>query len=701
MRLLGLLRQDSTDAIDAKDSIDRMENMLMKKYFVVLMGCMLITQAAFAAEEKKPDPGSYNRLEPIIVTASRYDESVIDSDKSVSVIDQYDIQRYEPRTVPELLQDQAGVVVKDYIGNGKTAVVDVRGFGESAPSNTLVLIDGRRTNQIDLSGPDWAQINPESVERIEIVRGPQSVLYGDNAVGGVINIITKTGSGKKPYITIGGKLGTFDYRSYNTEIGGGTKFLDYYAGFTQAETDGHRVNSALEVIDFINSLIMKPTETLKLKFKSGYHKDWYGQPSGLTPADINAIGIRGSANPDDRAKTQDWFITAGPEQKIETCSGDIILSADALARIRRTASVNFFTGGSIERDSKINTFGLTPKIVYTTDICGHANKLISGIDYYSYKDAISNGTFPTKDVIVIQERTFGIYATDTFDLLDKLSVTGGGRLEWANYRFNQQLMIPLDNTKKDLEYALEAGANYKVLDHTALYANYARSFRFPAVDEWFVSQYVLFGTLIGGGLNLNLVPQTGNHYEVGVKNDSIKYLTSAVDFYFDDIRHELYYDPSQFQNTIYDRTMRHGFEIESHLRPVDELDIFGKYTYQKAFFVKSHYAGDEIPGVPRDKISAGINYTFMKCFTISYLANFIGKQRFISDQKNIVPPLKSYTVQDLKFSYIKYGLEMFIGIYNLTDDRYSSYGITNGTGTNQAVYPSPGRNVTLGAKLTF
>ena len=84
-----------------------------------------------------------------------------------------------------------GVVVRDFYGTGKTASVDIRGFGETAPLNVLVLVDGRRVNEIDLSGTDWTQIPIDQIERIEIVRGAGSVLYGDNAVGGVINIITK------------------------------------------------------------------------------------------------------------------------------------------------------------------------------------------------------------------------------------------------------------------------------------------------------------------------------------------------------------------------------------------------------------------------------------------------------------------------------------------------------------------------------
>jgi len=85
-------------------------------------------------------------------------------------------------------------MVNDWTGTGKTVTLDMRGFGEGGPLNTLVLVDGRRVTQVDLAGTDWSQIPIEDVVKIEIVRGSGSILYGDNATAGTINIITKKGA---------------------------------------------------------------------------------------------------------------------------------------------------------------------------------------------------------------------------------------------------------------------------------------------------------------------------------------------------------------------------------------------------------------------------------------------------------------------------------------------------------------------------
>ena len=129
-------------------------------------------------------------LDTIVITASRLEQEGYRLPGNVSVITKWQIEDSNAQSVPDLLQQVEGIFIYDN-STTKTSTVDIRGFGDTANRNTLVLVDGRKLNTIDSGVADLTQIPVGAIERIEIIRGGGSVLYGDNAVGGVINIITK------------------------------------------------------------------------------------------------------------------------------------------------------------------------------------------------------------------------------------------------------------------------------------------------------------------------------------------------------------------------------------------------------------------------------------------------------------------------------------------------------------------------------
>jgi iron complex outermembrane receptor protein len=142
---------------------------------------------------------------------------------SSTVITAQEIERSPGRTVQDILSREPGVQVTNLFGsvNGARSTVDMRGFGATAASNTLILINGRRITDLDLAGVDLASIPRESIERIEITRGNSgAVLYGDGAVGGVINIVTKSGVGLPTRVRIDGGFGSFNYRDGNAVASG-------------------------------------------------------------------------------------------------------------------------------------------------------------------------------------------------------------------------------------------------------------------------------------------------------------------------------------------------------------------------------------------------------------------------------------------------------------------------------------------------
>src|SRR5450756_86541 len=137
---------------------------------------------------------------------------------ATTVITAVDIARSPAQTVQEIIAQTPGVQLTSLYGgvNGVKTSVDLRGFGAFATSNTLVLINGRRLNDIDMAGVDFSTIPRESIERIEITPGNSgTVLYGDNAVGGVVNIVLKNGVGGAP-VAIRAEAGV---GSFNQQMG--------------------------------------------------------------------------------------------------------------------------------------------------------------------------------------------------------------------------------------------------------------------------------------------------------------------------------------------------------------------------------------------------------------------------------------------------------------------------------------------------
>ena len=184
----------------------------------VLSSCLALVVVAGSA---LADSATTNRLPEVVVTATRTSTPVADVGNSVTVISQAEIVNSQARTLPDLLRESAGVSVVQSGGPGGQTSVFTRGLNSN---QTLFMIDGVRVNSPVFGTAMLANLTPNQVERIEIVRGPQSTLYGADSVGGVVNIITRKGSGPLTGSATleGGSYGTFNQLA---EISGGLKRL--------------------------------------------------------------------------------------------------------------------------------------------------------------------------------------------------------------------------------------------------------------------------------------------------------------------------------------------------------------------------------------------------------------------------------------------------------------------------------------------
>ena len=177
---------------------------------------------------------------------------------SSSVITANDIAHSPSHTLAEIIAQVPGVQLQSFFGgvNGAKTSVDLRGFGAFATANTLFLLNGRRLNDVDMAQVDLSTIPLNSIERIEIIKGNSgAVLYGDNAIGGVINIVTKTGVGGPPvYIRGEAGYGSFNSRmaALSTAVNSGPWSASFYGN--GIKSDGYRVNNALDQRNGVGNL---------------------------------------------------------------------------------------------------------------------------------------------------------------------------------------------------------------------------------------------------------------------------------------------------------------------------------------------------------------------------------------------------------------------------------------------------------------
>ena len=662
---------------------------------LLLAAALLLWPQMGIAQEPKGEEEYIFDLGEVVVTPTRIEEEIRKIPANVTVITEEDIASSNAQIVLDLLRTEVGVIVRDWTGSGTKSQVDLRGFGETAGSNTLVLVDGRRVNEIDISGVDWTQIPLDQVERIEVVRGSGSVLYGDDAPGGVINIITKVGKGK-PSFEVGTSFGSFGLDRERASFGGSTEKSSYSLRASRQSTDGYRDNSDFETRDFGVKFNYNFNGCLLLGLSGGYHRDDYGLPGALSEDELSS-DRRQTRYPEDNADCKDYYLRIEPENAFGNFGN---LRTDISFRRRKVDSyflspvyISPWGDWRFIQKSNIDTIGLCPEYILDKAIFGHQNKFIAGIDGYRVRSTL--GSFSATGTPTgrqdADKDSLGYYLHDSLTLSDKLILTTGYRYEKQKFDFHP------DKATLD-EEASNVGLVYLYKDASSLFANLAKSFRFPKTDEYFV-------TWPTPGLNKDLIPQTADHYELGVRHRFSSSLKANLTLFRMNIDGEIYYNPAGGPwgfgaNENYDETRHQGVELSIEAR-IKKLVIFGNYTYTEATFRGGDYDGNDIPAIPPNKATVGIRLDVGKGFRIAATANYVDRRYLISDQRNQVDRLGDYITTDLKLSYRWKDLVGFMGVNNLFDKEYCEYGVTNAAGTAKNYYPSPKRNFVIGFSSKF
>ena len=652
-------------------------------------------------------------LPTVDVWASRTGTGIIGA--SNSVITAEDIARSPGTTIQDVLSREAGIQTWSTTGgnNGATTSVDLRGFGATASSNTLFLLNGRRLNDIDLLGVDLSTIPKDSIERIEITRGNSgAVLYGAGAVGGVINIITKTGTGLPPTARVETGAGSFSQRELNgsAAVSSGPFAASVFAN--GVDSNGYRVNSALQQRNAIGDL----------RYTGSEGSAWFNivgdeQHLGLPGARLvdQAAGInelvtdrRGATTPTAFADKKGGGVILGVSRIV---GQGVELIVDGNLRQKNQTAFSTLFGFDTSDIRELTTGSITPRANINTQIAGLPTKITAGIDYYNSgleakrSVALTDPPFHTYN---LRQQSTGIYAQQTLAVLPTTDVSWGGRLEQmrlsARDRFDPAApgafppfdaeATPLDKTETN--HALHFGFEHRFSPMLAVFGRVARSFRTPNVDERIgVNAFPV---------NFDLKTQTSRDIEGGLRGrlGRFAWQTSVYDM---QLTNEILFIPFPpiGANINLDPTRRYGVENAASFDVTDTTRLTGALSYTRAKFREGIYAGNDVPLVSRWWGNVGVSTDLYKKYVVlDAVLRYVGARRMDNDQANFQPLIPEHTTMDVRLGGQMKNLFWSVSVQNLFNVLYFDYAVaSSATFGRYNAYPLPGRTFMAKAGVTF
>jgi iron complex outermembrane recepter protein len=656
------------------------------------------------------------------VTTNRQFAGIVGA--STSVITAEDIARSPAQTVQEIIGQTPGVQLTSFYGgvNGAGTTVDLRGFGAFATANSLLLINGRRVNDFDMQGIDISTIPRDSIERIEITKGNSgAVLYGDNAVGGVINIVTKTGAGGPPVsMRAEGGVGSFNQRlaSVSTAVNSGPWSASFYGN--GIKSDGYRVNNALDQRNGIGNINYSTADLTAFLTLSGDDQK-LGFPGGrfVDPSiGLNQLATdrRGATTPFDYGNKQGANATAGFTKTLWN-GAELIVDGGVRDKKQQggffgTMPVPSFSSSYV--DTTVQTWSLTPRLSIKNPIFGTPSTILTGIDYYDatyHSNRSQFNGFPPIHVYDLSQQTLAGYWQQTIGLLPTTDFSYGARAQ--NTRLNARdrfdpnapgafdtQAIPLDSS--ETQYALHVGIEHRFNDVFSVFGRAARAFRTPDVDERVASgpAFDAFFNPIPG--NFTLKTQTSHDIEGGfrIKAGTFQMQSSIYNM---DLVNEIHFDPVNFFNYNLDPTRRYGSETSASLRASDTVLLRGGFAYTRAVFREGPFTGNDVPLVSRYTANAGVTWNIWQKFLVAdATVRFWSSRRMDNDQANTQLLVPANATVDFKLSGEYERFFWSLSVNNVLNALYYDYAIASSfTDGRFSAYPLPGRTYMVKAGATF
>ncbi len=622
----------------------------------------------------------------IVVTASRFLSDTGSVPANVTVLTVADIARMPVSNLPDLLATQAGVDASSLYGSqGADTSISLRGFGENASLRTLIIVDGRRLDQLEFVTPNWSSIPLDSIERIEIVRGSGSVLYGDQAVAGVINIVTHRGKENAADVAL--TIGSFDSKAVSASISRNDTPLRFAVTATHKKSDEYRRNNAHRNTA-ASARVARDLANGELYAEIGASGILYGLPGAVTAAQY-ANDLRASETTDSWFKRENHYLRPGLRWQ---AAPDLELAIEM--SLEQSHNRSWVSNWPSYRDATVRTAAVSPRLRWSHGLAGLPSTTIVGFDWsdasLDQDRALSPGGPITKTVRL--DRTGGgFYFHNTTEPFAGVAITVGGREHRVRNRASDSVVAGETETTEK-KSASELGVAWKPAASWKLFAKASKTFRYPVLDEW----------TTGGGFATPVPrPETGRGTDVGFEWRAAGHSVQVTGYDLK-MKDEVAWNNAPWpggQNENLQKTLHRGFEIDSRWKIATDWRFDLAWSSREATFREGANTGKAIPLVPETRWTAALSWNGSRFGRHALLANHVGKRYFGGDEGNVREKLPAHTSFDWQSSWQMEQWELGLRLANLTDRKYSPSGFDYGFGASY--YPANPRAAHLTVRHRF
>ena len=589
--------------------------------FAVALALGLPAYAQNMADAPEGDDGldTLESLAPIEVQSLRLTTEVLTSPAAVDVTEARDIQQGRAKAqLDAALNRTPGVYANNGSNFAQNLRISIRGFGARSAfgvRGVKVLVDGipetladgqAQTDTIDLG----------AVERLEVIRGPFSALYG-NATGGVVDITTTTpasGPVDRGELTVG----SHGYRRIEAATAHERGDWGYALTASQLDIEGYRAHSEVKKQQLTGKLERRvgTTGTLRLITRV------LDAPDTLDPG-----GVTLEQAQSDQRSARDANLAFDARQSAEQQTIGLVYE-DQLAQNQSYQANLFYSHRDFIQYLPFEDAGV---VAYERDffggglqttrfdtLSGHENQIVAGIDAQIQQDARTRYDNIAGDRGALgldedqQATSIGVFAQNVFSISSDLELTTGLRYDYLDFDIDDAFVTATDpndsGSRTYHEVSANAGLSYAWAERQRVYANVANAFESPTFTE--------FADPAGnGGFNSELDPQKAVQYEIGAKGEIGTRTRYQISAFWIDVRDELVVFNDDGRRDFYQnsgKSRRQGLEAKLEYAVNDELSAMAAYTladYEYREFVDDggvDYAGNAIPGLPEERLFAEV-----------------------------------------------------------------------------------------------